>query len=159
MAADRLNITRGSSIGALWLKDMASLGASVVVMRQLPESSTHLLEPMVPPTTVAYAVARTVHKILEQLDDDSVSRLAKKAAALIAAAAGVAIASVLPIPMPLVAASLAGSKLLFDSVASEVVGTWFYHMERIGPEKLDLPRRVYNVLYKRFKKRVLYPGP
>jgi hypothetical protein len=89
---------------------MASLGVSVVVTRQVPKSSTHLLERMVPPTTVAYAVARTVHKIIEQLDNDDVSCLAKKAAALIAAAAGAPIA--LLFPMPLVAVSLAGGKLV-----------------------------------------------
>jgi hypothetical protein len=50
--------------------------------------------------------------------------------------------------MPLIAASLAGGKLQFDSIASKVAGTWFYQMECIGPEKLDLSCCIYNYMYK-----------
>ena len=63
----------------------------------------------------------------------------------------------LPIPTPLMAASLTGTKLMLDSIVDEVVGNWFDMVERIGPARLRLPQRLYHVLQQKCQETFLYP--
>jgi hypothetical protein len=152
MAAQKFNVTRG--ISNPWLKDAVSSAVAVLAMSRLPGTP---LERVLPPFTVALSLLFTVNKIVDMLEEDA-PPLARKTAAAIVTIGGVTILSVLPLPMPLIAASVAGTKLMVDSITDELVGNWFEMLERIGPERLNLPRRLYNNLYRKFQRKFLYPA-
>eukprot|EP00529_Nitzschia_sp_RCC80_P016762 CAMPEP_0113478800 /NCGR_PEP_ID=MMETSP0014_2-20120614/20953_1 /TAXON_ID=2857 /ORGANISM="Nitzschia sp." /LENGTH=675 /DNA_ID=CAMNT_0000372023 /DNA_START=138 /DNA_END=2165 /DNA_ORIENTATION=+ /assembly_acc=CAM_ASM_000159 len=60
------------------------------------------------------------------------------------------------VPVPVLAASCAGTKLLLDCVSDEVVHNWFSMVRKIPPSKIW--NTVHNEMYKRFEKQILYPA-
>mmetsp|Transcript_61136 Transcript_61136/g.149662 ORF Transcript_61136/g.149662 Transcript_61136/m.149662 type:complete len:686 (+) Transcript_61136:191-2248(+) len=59
------------------------------------------------------------------------------------------------VPVPIIAASCAGTKLLLDCVSDEVVHNWFSMVRKIPPSKIW--NALHNKMYERFEKQILYP--
>lgn len=143
-----------------WIQDTTFLAVATLILRDAVPL-TPQLERVMPLFTVGYAVFRSTLRIFHILDErekvEAYSPLQGTIAATLSAVLGMALVTVLPIPISVMAASLAGTKLVIDSVIDEVVGNWFHMMERIGPERLQLPRRLYRAVLRKFQREFLYP--
>jgi hypothetical protein len=152
-----------------WIQDTAFLAVTGLLWRNnalLPLNSrpTYFLELFLPVFTVGYAFSRSARRIIDILKEQQqkeqlkldVSPLQAAVVKTASAIVGVSLVTlVLPIPTAVVAASLAGTKLMVDSVMDEVVGNWFDMLQRIGPERLS--SRLYNAVYRKFQREFLYP--
>lgn len=125
------------------------------------EGTQFLYKRILPPVTVATALGGTVHQVLDKLDshDEILSpRMTRHLIVFISIGGTVIVSTLLPMPLQLIiAASVAGAKLMVDSTVDEVVGNWVSFIEKIGPQRLNLYRRLYNFFSRRFQRNVVYP--
>lgn len=143
-----------------WIQDTAFVAITALLWKDILPINKPQLERFLPVITVGFAVFRSTRRIIDILKEGGqvdASPLQEITVASVSAVFGVSLLTRLPVPTAVVAASLAGTKLIIDSVLDEIIGNWFAMLERIGPERLNLPRRLYNALCRNFQRRFLYP--
>ena len=163
-ALHKYNVTRG--IHEPWLKD-ATAGALAVTLVAHASGKTIenvTLQRAVPLLTIGLSIAQSVGIIIDNYEGN-VTPMTRAAVEAVIATVGTAALSILPIPLTVVAASVAGASLLYQSVITEVVSNWFFLLER-GTRRfecMDLEKRrkverdIRGVISQRLREKLLYP--
>jgi hypothetical protein len=114
--------------------------------------------------TIGLSIAQSVGIIIDNYEGD-VTPMTRAAVEAIIATVGTAVLSLLPVPLSVVASSVAGASLLYQSVITEVVSNWFYLLERGAKrfEGMDRKKRhkiehdIRTQISKQLRKKLLYP--
>lgn len=164
------NVTRGTFDP--WFKDITAgaLAVGIVAWKKGKTlSSDAALERTVPFLTIAMSIVQSVGIILDNYEKEGneiMSPATRAAAQVISAILGTSLLSLIPLPISVIAASVAGAHLLLHSVIQEVVGNWFYLL-RGGLHKFEgmdhqkkrkLFNNVKNQAYHSLEKKLLYPA-
>lgn len=144
-----------------WINDVLSVGVASSILLQQEEG--HILsafaQQAISIATILQTVFRSARRILQVMQElEPQSEYDDNLIASLAALLGTTGLIVLPIPTPLLAGTLAGTQLMVDSIIDEVVGNWFDMMQRIGPDRLRLPQRLYNAACKKLEYNVFLPA-
>lgn len=152
----KTNITKG--IHDPWLKDAVSGAVAISIIPKLSSPDTQTVISLL---TIAVALGRSVGIISDHLlvvDHDVVKHAAITKTALQVIVSGLGTALLYhyttPPSLSLVATSLAGATIVFQSVICEVAGNWFYMIQRLGQEQQQSLRQF---VYKKLQKKLLYP--
>lgn len=145
------NVTKG--IHDPLLKDAVAGTVGVFVVRSKSPSEQVTAGTYLPLVTISVAIARSVGIINRYFEDD-VNPMIAAALQVVIAGIGTALLSISPVPLPLVATSIAGATLMYQSFIAEVVGSWFYMLERISVKKR---RSIRQKVYHSLQKKLLYP--
>jgi len=162
---DKYNITRG--IHDPWIKDAAAglLAVSLVATASGNSNENATLQQRtIPILTITLSIFQSVGIILDKYEG-GVSPETRIAVEAVATVLGTAVLSLLPLPLSIVAASIAGASLLFQSVVAEVVSNWFWLMERGAQsfERMDRKERrkiektIRTQTYHILEQKLLYP--
>lgn len=164
-ALDKYNITRG--VHEPWLKDVTAgvLAVSMVVAASGESAEdSNLKQRTIPLMTIGLAIVESVGRILDKFEGD-VTPITRIAVEAVSAILGTAVLSLIPLPIGVVAASIAGSTLLFQGLVEEVVGNWWALLERGSRsfEKMDREKRrkiekgIRTQIYHGLEKKLIYP--
>lgn len=162
-ALDKYNITRG--LHDPWLKDAAAavLAVSLIHTRAKEKSMENTsgkpgaVDRAAPLLTIGLSIVQSVGIIVDNYQGD-VSPMARSAIEIVAAVVGTAAPSLLPVPLTVVAASVGGAVLLYQSIVSEVVANWFHMLERMDKEKRrKIEKGIVKQGYHQLEKKLLYP--
>jgi hypothetical protein len=145
-------VTRG--ILDPWLKDAIAGTVGISILSKLSgESLESTVESAVPLLSIAIAFTRSVGIFADYYEDD-VGPALRRALQLAIAGIGTALVYISPLPLQLVATSITGASLMYESFITELVGNWFYMFERMPPEKR---RSIRQQAYQKLQQKLIYP--
>jgi len=152
-ALHKSNSTRG--IYDPWLKDAVAGTVALSVISSISGTPFEqaVLQTALPLLTIAVALARSVGIMSDYFVDD-VNPAIKTTLQVVVTGIGITSFYISPLPLPLVAASIAGATLMYESVITEVVGNWWYMLEHMSPEK---KRSIRQAAYRKLQQQLLYP--
>lgn len=150
----KANVTRG--LHDPWIKD--ALAGTVAVTAVLKLSETPLKDAtgqtILSLLTIAMALGRSTGIITSNYFSDEVNTATKTALQLTITGIGCGLLYVSPIPLPFMAVSITGATIMYESLIDEIVGNWFYIVERLSPDK---QRSLRQKVYHKIQQKMMYP--